>query len=165
MSPAISMEKSSLMERRKSVNKFRVAAVGALMLALVAAGQGFKVYPGATVYTPPDTEEAREAKKALPPGMTSTIYTTKDPFEKVVDFYKALGKEYSIPGMPKGRKLPSGQDLEQSYFIFDGAADLGTSKSWVTVQRPFIGSVDLKGGAPEYKDVRDLTVITLAEKK
>ena len=67
--------------------------------------------------------------------------------------------------MRGGRKLPSGQDLKEMYLIFDGAADIVASRSWAKVQRPFIGDVDLKGGGPVYKDVRDITTIIVAEKK
>jgi hypothetical protein len=141
-----------------------IAGVG-LALALVALGQGLKVYPGAKKYTPPDTEQMREAAKAMPPGMQSTIYITDDGYEKVVAFYRAVGKEYAVPGMRKGTKLPSGQELQQAYFIFDGAANLGVSKNWAKVQRPHIGWVELKSGEPEYKDVRDGTAIVLVEKK
>jgi hypothetical protein len=149
------------------MNKFRLAgtAVAVLIVALVAFGQGFKVYPGAEKYMPPDNEETRQAKAALPPGTTATYYTTNDGYEKVVGFYKTLGKEYSMPGMPKDRRLPSGQVLKQTFFIFDGAADLGSSKSWAKVQRPLIGSITLKGAMPEYHDIRDVTSITVAEKK
>ena len=134
-------------------------------LTIGAAGQGFKPYPGATKYTPPDTKENREMMKAMPPGITSTAYITKDAYEKVVAFYKGSAKEYKMPGMPANRKLPTGQEMKQTFFIFDGAADITTSKSWAKVQNPFIGSVDFKGGAPVYSDVRDVTEIVLSEKK
>jgi len=134
-------------------------------LTIGAAGQGFKPYPGATKYTPPDTKENREMMKAMPPGTTSTAYITKDAYEKVVAFYKGSAKEYKMPGMPANRKLPTGQEMKQTFFIFDGAADITTSKSWAKVQNPFIGSVDFKGGAPVYSDVRDVTEIVLSEKK
>jgi len=134
-------------------------------LTIGAAGQGFKPYPGATKYTPPDTKENREMMKAMPPGTTSTAYITKDAYEKVVAFYKGSAKEYKMPGMPANRKLPSGQEMKQTFLIFDGAADITTSKSWAKVQNPFIGSVDFKGGAPVYSDVRDVTEIVLSEKK
>jgi len=134
-------------------------------LTIGAAGQGFKPYPGATKYTPPDTKENREMMKAMPPGTTSTAYITKDSYEKVVAFYKGSAKEYKMPGMPANRKLPTGQEMKQTFFIFDGAADITTSKSWAKVQNPFIGSVDFKGGAPVYSDVRDVTEIVLSEKK
>ena len=135
-----------------------------LMLALTTAvaGQGFKVYPGATKYTPPDTNETREAQKALPPGTVATSYLTNDSFDKVVAFYKGFAQEYTMPGIPKGRKLPNGQELKQAYFIFDGAKDLATSKSWAQIQRPLIGSID---DQLEPRDIRDVTVINLSQKK
>ena len=145
--------------------KFASFALLILALTTGAAAQGFKIYPGATKYTPPDTKETREARAALPPGTTSTIYTTNDSFEKVVAFYKGFGKEYQMPGMRAGRKLPSGQELKEEYLIFDGAADIVASRSWAKIQRPFIGDVSLKGGVPEYKDVRDITTIIVAGKK
>lgn len=135
------------------------------LITTAAAGQTPKVYPGATKYTPPDTEETREALKALPPGTQATYYVTNDSFEKVMEFYKRLGKEYTIPGQTKGGKLPSGQELKQAIFIFDGAKDITTSKSWAKIQRPFIGGIEFKGGRPEYHDVRDVTAIDLVQKK
>jgi hypothetical protein len=71
----------------------------------------------------------------MPPGTESAVYLSNDAFEKVAAFYKDLGKEYVMPGMLKGRKLPSGQELKQTYFIFDRAKDLGASKNWAQVQR------------------------------
>jgi hypothetical protein len=146
------------------MQRLRLAGVAIAVLAVAAtvAGQGFKTYPGASKYTPPDTKETRDAMKALPPGTEATIYLSNDPFEKVAAFYKAFAKEYTMPGMPKGRKLPNGQELKQTYFIFDGAKDLTTSKSWAQVQRPFIGSVD---DNLQPHDIRDLTVISLSQKK
>ena len=131
-------------------------------LATCVFAQSFKIYPGATVYTPPDTEENREVKKALPPGTVATSYVTDDSFEKVVAFYRGFAQEYTMPGMPKGRKLPNGQELKQAYFIFDGAKDLSTSKSWAQVQRPLIGSIDDK---LQPQGVRDVTVISVSQKK
>jgi hypothetical protein len=142
--------------------KFAAVAVAVLTAATVVASQGFKVYPGASKYTPPDTEQTREMQKALPPGTKATVYLTNDSFQKVVAFYKGSAREYTMPGIPKGRKLPSGQELKQTYFIFDGAKHLMTSKSWAQVQRPFIGSI---GDNLEPHDIRDVTVITVSQKK
>ena len=136
-----------------------------LLVAAVAVGQAAKIYPGAKKYTPPDTEETREAAKAMPPDMQSTIYLSEDAYDKVASFYRGQGKEFTMPGMQKGAKLPSGQEMHQSFFILDGAEDLRDSKSWVKVQRPFIGSVVMKDGAPEFKDIRDVTAIEVVEKK
>jgi hypothetical protein len=147
------------------MQKIKLAGVAIAVLAVtVVAGQGFKIYPGATKYTPPDTEETREAMKALPPGTVVTSYLTNDSFEKVVAFYKGFAREYIIPmpGMPKSRKLPNGQDFKQTFYIFDGANDLTTSKSWAKIQRPFIGSID---DNLQPHDVRDVTVIEVSQKK
>jgi hypothetical protein len=55
--------------------------------------------------------------------------------------------------------------MQQTFLILDDAADITTSKRWVTIQHPFIGSVDFKGGAPAYSDIRDITAIVLTENK
>jgi hypothetical protein len=141
-----------------------MALVGLLAAAVVLA-QAAKVYPGAKKYTPPDTEETREAAKAMPPDMQSTIYLSDEAYEKVTTFYSRQGKEFAMPGMPKDAKLPSGQAMHQSFFILDEAPDLRSSKSWVKVQRPFIGSVTMKDGVPEFRDVRDVTAIEVVEKR
>ena len=141
-----------------------ILVVGLAMAALVAA-QAFKVYPGAKKFTPPDTEETREAAKQMPPGVTQTIYLSDDAFEKVNTFYAGVGKAYSLPGMERGGKLPNGQVMKVAFFILDGATDLGSSKSWVKVQRPYVGGVEMKDGQPEFKDIRDVTAITVVEKK
>lgn len=145
-----------------SRRKYASAAFLVFAFATVVVAQGFKIYPGATKYTPPDTEQNREMKRALPPGTVATSYVTNDSFEKVVAFYKGFAQEYTMPGMPKGRKLPSGQELKQAYFIFDGAKDLESSKSWAQVQRPLIGSIDEN---LQPRDIRDVTVINVSEKK
>jgi len=146
------------------MRKIRLTGVAIAVLAVttLAAGQGFKIYPGASKYTPPDTKETREAMQYLPPGTEATVYLSNDSFEKVAAFYKGFAREYTMPGIPKGRKLPTGQELKQTYFIFDGAKDLMTSRSWAQVQRPFIGSID---DNLEYHDIRDVTVITVSQKK
>jgi hypothetical protein len=97
--------------------KFASSALLIFALTTAAAGQGFKPYPGATKYTPPDTKENREMMKAIPAGTTSIAYITKDPFEKVVAFYKGSAKEYRMPGMRAGGKLPTGQEMKQTFLI------------------------------------------------
>jgi len=134
-------------------------------LSTGADAQGFKLYPGATKYTPPDTKDTRDAMKSLPPGTTTTAYITNDSFEKVVAFYKSSAREYKMPGMRGDGKLPTGQEMKQTFLIFDGASNIGTSKSWAKVQHPFVGSVDFKGGMPEYSEIRDITEIVVTEKK
>ena len=142
-----------------------IIAVILAAAATVALADGFRPYPGATRYSPPDTPERREMLKALPPGTESIIYLSSDSFEKVVTYYKSVATQYTMPampGMPKVRKLPTGQELQQAYFIFDGAKDLTVSKSWAQIQRPYIGSVDEN---LQYHDVRDVTAITVSQKK
>ena len=143
------------------------AGLALLILALTTevAGQAFSVYPGATKFTPPASQENREAMKALPPDTQASYYLTDDSFEKVVAFYKCHAKEYTMPFAKKGGKLPNGQELKEAYFIFDAAKDLMTSKNWAKIQRPYIGAVGFKGGMPEYHDIRDVTAIVVTEKK
>jgi hypothetical protein len=150
------------MLRRKILG---VAAAGLLVMAGVALGQLAKVYPGAKKFTPPDTEETREAQKQMPEGTTQTIYMSDDAFDKVTAFYSGQGKPYSLPGMERGGKLPNGQVMKVAFFIFDGADSLGSSKSWAKVQRPYVGGVEMKDSGPEYKDIRDVTAITVVERK
>jgi hypothetical protein len=145
----------------------RFASVGILAFALAggAAAEGFKVYPGAKKYTPPDNEQTRAFMDALRPGTTITAYLTSDSFEQVVFFYKTFAKEYTSPGKHPSGKLPNGGEIRKTFLIFDGAPDLLKSKSWASVQHPFIGSVSVKAGAPQYRDVRDVTEIVLTERK
>lgn len=144
------------------MQKLKLAFIAILLLAMTTAvaGQGFKVYPGATVYTPPTTKDSAKP----PAGTQITDYLTNDSFESVVAFYSQLGKEYTAKGLPRGGTLPDGQEIKQAYFIFDGATNLVTSKSWALIQRPFIGSIEMKG-KPVYHDIRDVTVIGLSQKK
>jgi hypothetical protein len=117
----------------------------------------FKEYPGAVI-DEEATKEAQEfaamAKEDI--GMT-TIYTTKDPFDRVAAFYKKLGKEISMPhssGTSGKPKKYEGYDLWEAYFTLDGAQGITESKCWVKVQRPFIG-----------EEVIDITAITLMKKE
>lgn len=136
-----------------------------LLVVISTAAQTFKVYPGATKSTAPDNKESKEAAKSLPPGTEGSVYFTSDSFEKVVAFYKGFAKEYTMPGMKKGGKLPSGQEMMSAFFIFDGAADIATSRNWAKVQRPYIGSFKMNGMTPEYSDVRDVTAIVVTQRR
>ena len=60
-----------------------------LLLSVNGAAQGFKVYPGATKLE----KESAEATKNLPNGGESSVYVTKDSYEKVVAFYQGIGQE------------------------------------------------------------------------
>ncbi len=126
----------------------------------------FKPYPGSKI-DQKATKEATELLKQSGMAGKATIYTTNDAFEKAHAFYKKSAKEYKMPGEEGGKKrLPSGQEIREAFFIFDGAPDITTSKLWIKVQRPYIGSVEMgKDFQVKYKDVRDVTAITVSEQK
>ncbi len=134
-------------------------------LALAAGGAStFKPYPGATV----DQKATKEAKEMAEGNVT--IYTTRDPFEKVHAFYKPLGKEYRMPSPGEPVRLRSGGTLKEAYFILDGAPDIVESKAWFKIQRPYAGRPK-EGFNPEarffedqYEDVRDVTAIVLVRR-
>jgi len=135
--------------------------VPVLCLALVSAAtaQGFKPYPGSA----PDEAAAKAAMQAAGSGTRVAVYITGDPFEKVAAFYKTLYKEYQMPR--KAGTLPNGQQIKWAFFILDGAPDLSTSKSWMKVQWPYVGEITMQGSTPQFKDIRDVTVIEAVEKK
>lgn len=141
---------------------FAAACVLVLGMATGVSAQGFQVYPGAKKFTPPSTEKALQA---MPPNATETIYFTNDSFEKVVAFYKDLGKMHTPAFLKNGAKLPNGQPLKETFFIFDGSTTLTFSNSWAKIQRPYVGAIDLEGATPEYSDVRDVTAIFIIDKK
>jgi hypothetical protein len=116
---------------------------------MVCAGE-FKVFPGATI-----DKEATEKAQKMAPGTKSTIYTTEASFEKVNDFYARLGKKIEFP-MKSGHKLPSGEELKMSFYVFDGAPSLDKSKLWIKIQRPYIEDM-------QSQKVRDVTVIVLVD--
>lgn len=133
--------------------------------AVVFAGV-FKVYPGARVeevYEAKQTEAG--AKMSKPPKVI--IFTTADFFENVVAFYRGLAREYRMPGTGgKPTKLSSGQELKETYFIFDDAADIMTSKHWVKIQRPYLSRERTREGSQgKYGAVRDVTAIIEEDKR
>ena len=140
------------------------AALAALTLTAAAGAADFKLYPGAVKYTPPDTESNRQFESSLRPGLTVTAYFTKDSFEKVLAFYKGLGREYTNPRMTPG-KLPNGEGLRKTFVILDDASDVAKSTSWLSIQHPFTGKVSMTEGKLQYSDVRDVTEIVYTEKK
>lgn len=121
----------------------------------------FKVYPGAKV-DEKLTKEANDfaAKSAAGDKMSAlkaTIYITGDAYEKVYSFYKGVGKEYQMPGSSgMKRRLPSGKELNHSFFIFDNAKDLMSSKLWIKIQRPYIDT--------EMREGPDMTYIIVSTK-
>ncbi|MFZ0312635.1 MAG: hypothetical protein WAL85_08015 [Candidatus Korobacteraceae bacterium] len=146
------------------MNALKLAAASLLVLAMAAgvSAQDVKIYPGAKQFTPPSTEKATQA---MPPGVTETIYFTDDPFSKVVAFYQNLGKVHTPPWLKKGAKLPSGQPVQETFYIFDGSTTLTFSKSWVKIQRPYVGAIDEEGAMQDYHDVRNVTAIFIVQKK
>ena len=136
-----------------------------VVFCLVAFAVEFKPYPGSKV-DEKATQESNQMAAASKMGKApkSTIYTTSDSFEKVFGFYQGIAKEYKMPGQ-RAKKLPSGQELKEAYFIFDEAGDLLNSKLWIKIQRPYIGRVKMEGFQAKYEDIRDVTAIVVAEQK
>jgi hypothetical protein len=130
--------------------------------ASVAMAGGFKEYPNAKV-DEKATKEANDLGAKMKGGKfevpKATIYVTSDSYEKVYEFYKGVGKEYKMPNMSKN-KLPSGKELKAAFFIFDGAKDMMSSKSWAKIQRPYI---IMKGMSME--EGPDMTFIALSTKE
>jgi hypothetical protein len=137
-----------------------------LSLSAVVFAGSFKVYPGAKVEDVFETKQSEiEAKMSKAPKVI--IFTTNDPFESVVAFYRGTGREYRIPGSSgKPTKLSSGQELKEAYFIFDNAADIMTSEHWIKIQRPYISRARTSEGFKgRYGAVREVTAIIEEDKR
>jgi hypothetical protein len=135
-------------------------------ISITIAQQGFKLYPGAKldeVLTKAERDFLTESIKEgapLPKGQRVTLYSTRDDFDKVCNFYRGIIKEFE-----RGRfssKLSEGQKFRSAIFIFDGAADTQKSKSWIRVQRPYIPEDEVGEDNPK---VYDISVITHCEIK
>ena len=147
---------------------------GALILTLVMSvtlptvvfAGGFKVYPGAKLEDVYETKQS-EAGTKMSKAPKVIIFTTNDFFENVVAFYRGTGREYRIPGSSgKPTKLSSGQELKETYFIFDNAADIMTSKHWIKIQRPYLSRERTKEGFQgKYGAVREVTAIIEEDKR
>ncbi len=116
-------------------------------ISVVCLAQEIKVYPGAKH----DDQVSRDATAAAP-GKQVDVYLTSDGFDKVYAFYKALYKEYAMPGARQSQK----QATKITFFLIDGATDLASSKFWAKVQHPYL---DPAGKA------QDLTVIQTIRSK
>ena len=124
-------------------------AIAGIFLASASVGllaQDFKPYPGAK-----HDEQVSQHATAAAPGKQVDVYLTSDDFDKVCAFYKDVYKEYTMPR----RKGSSGQP-KMAFFLIDGAADLGSSKYWAKVQRPYLD----EGGKAQ-----ELTVIQTIRSK
>ena len=141
----------------------------AVLFALSAPGFStpFKVYPGARLEGVYETKQPEApGKMAAAVKVKRITFTTYDPFETVVAFYRTLAKEYRTPGGGGNPvRLPSGQELKEAYFILDGARDLSTSEHWIKIQRPYIDR-DQTGGASygKYEQAKEVTAIIEEEK-
>ncbi len=120
-------------------------AVSFVFVAGISAAE-FKVYPGAKL-DEQETKKQEDMAKAAKTSSKAKVYVTDDSFEKVKEFYVKNAAEYKMPGRKAGKveKLPSGKVLKDAFFIFDGARDLGTSKLWAKIQRPYIGPGMVEG--------------------
>lgn len=140
-------------------------------LSSFASAGGFQVYPGA---------EFREDLKGMasgpivtglmkPEGTRTKVFTTSDRFEKVVAFYRGIGKQYRVGALERrrGKKLYElGYKLEEAFFILDGARDIWSSKLWVRVQSPLIGEVEGQELDRKYEDIETtVTGIMLVDKR
>ncbi len=125
----------------------------------------FKVYPGAKLEDISEPKQSEiEAKISKAPKVI--IFTTSDPFESVVAYYRGIVREYRMPGGGKSVKLSSGQELKEAYFIFDNAADLSTSKHWVKIQRPYLSRTQPSHGFQgQFEKIRDVTAIIEEDKR
>ena len=132
-----------------------VACAAIVAACAIPAIADFQVYPGAQR----DQELERLANSdPRNQGAVSEVYLTPDPFEKVYQFYKAIGTEDERMKSHRGPQLPNGGAVQWAFFTFDGTKDISASKLWAKIQRPTIAD-------PQYKDVRDITSIQLVRKK
>ena len=133
-----------------------------ILLPAFSFSASFKVYPGARLESINEPKQSEfEAKISKAPKVIT--FTTNDPFESVVAFYRGTGREYRIPGSNgKPAKLSSGQEVKEAYFIFDNAADLSTSKHWIKIQWPYL----TKWGIQErFEKIRNVTAIIEEDKR
>src|ERR1700737_3821577 len=114
-------------------------------VSIPCGAQEFKPYTGSKI----DEKASREASAAAP-GKQSEVYTTSDALDKVNTFYKGPYKESAMRST--GPRLPSGQQVKWYFFILDGGTTLADSKSWMKIQRPYVGGAD-------GQDIRDVTII------
>ena len=149
--------------------KRMVCALGLFIVFPLSAGgfdRGFKVYPGAKVE---DVYEARqpEVGTKMTKGPKVIVFTTSDPFESVVAFYRGMAREFGMSGNSGNpTKLSSGQELKEAYFIFDGAGEITTSKHWIKIQRPYLSRERTREGLQgKYGIVREVTAIIEEDKR
>jgi|WetSurMetagenome_2_1015567.scaffolds.fasta_scaffold796264_1 hypothetical protein len=135
-----------------------------ILVACVAlAADNFKLYPGARI-NEKLTKEANDFYDEMASFTITktnntkvTVYFTEDDFEKVVNFYRTLGKEFSTPGTRQKIKFESGKELKACEFILDGANDVKNTKLYVTIERPYMNW--------KFEEGPDLTHIQVTRRK
>jgi hypothetical protein len=139
----------------------RLAMIAALTVLAVPAAAA-DLYPGAR----PDPEAQAGARQfyqqqGLAETTKPTIYSTGDPWEKVVEHYRRAAAEYrpanresydlelprsvrmEAPG--KIERVGSGIRGKQAFFILDGATALHLSSHWLMVTTPRVADVKATG--------------------
>ena len=149
--------------------KLRHAVAAACWLAgqpAIALAGAFKPYPGAQV-DERTTEIANLRAAAAPgsPARKTTVYVTPHAYEKVVAYYRNLGREAALPAPPgkPAKKPPDVKPLRQTYIILDNAPALRLSKRWVKVQSPYGGSIWAEAPKPADQPEQELTGILYVE--
>jgi hypothetical protein len=117
----------------------------------------FRAYPGAQRDQQPERLISSDPRSSAA-GAQSKLYVTADPFDKVYEFYKAIGAEGPTLKKLHAPKLPNGTAVSWAFFMFDGAKSISGSTYWIKIQRPTVLDVDVK-------DVRDVTSIKVVRKK
>jgi hypothetical protein len=113
------------------------------------------------------TEIANLRAAAAPgsPGRKTTVYVTPHAYDKVVAYYRNLGREAALPAAPgkPAKKPPEAKPLRQTYIILDNAPALRLSKRWVKVQSPYGGSIWAEAPKSADQPEQELTGILYVE--
>ncbi len=149
--------------------KLRHAVAAACWLAsqsAIALAGAFKPYPGAQI-DERTTEIANLRAAATPgsPARKTTVYVTPHAYDKVVAYYRNLGREAALPAAPgkPAKKPPEVKPLRQTYIILDNAPALRLSKRWVKVQSPYGGSIWAEAPKSADQPEQELTGILYVE--
>src|SRR5262245_39885062 len=114
-----------------------------------ARAQEFAQYPGSSL----DQTASQQASNA---NNECQVFLTSDSYDKVYSFYKKRYAQFVF--MAPAPKLPSGKNIQWSFFLLDGARDLAHSTHWVKIQKPFVGSVS-EDSTKDFEDIRDVTAV------
>ena len=152
------------LKKEDTMKRLSLITVCIFMIITTALWAGdFAVYPGAK-FDEKLTKDAIQMSAGAPGAEMWNVemYMTKDAFEKVCAFYAKIGKEYNMPSSPKEMKLPSGSILRTQYYLFGGAADLQSAKSWIKVQNPLIShkKVQILGPGTKSQDTGEIPGVT-----